>query len=235
MKQLLTSLLILLISSQFAFAEIDKNHLFLARKLVENKQYEEALGAYRYFFKESKKENGLSGVRLSYCLSEWAALGKIYAPAMSELILMSNERKNILLSGKGSSEIFMEYSSINQYIDKTNETLETFIAIDKDFPEQAESYHFFAKDIIINAKQYDLARKYIDPIYEFENLRFSRESDLHYSRKNKGNFVNSQSDIAFEQKVNNLVDMANQIGLKEAAADIKRRYASYILISPLKK
>lgn len=235
MKQILTTALFLLMSSQLTFAEIDKNHLFLASKLVENKQYEEALGAYRYYFIESKKESSLGGVRLSFCLSDWAALGKIYPPAVNELILMSNERKNILLSGKGNSEIFQEYNAINRYIERDSETLATFIAIDKDFPEQAESYRFFAKDLIINAKRYDLAKKYIDPIYEFENLRFIRESDLSYLRKSSSNVVNAQSEAVFEKRVHALIEVANQIGMKDAAADIKRRYASYILNSPLKK
>lgn len=235
MKKILTTALLLLMSSQLTFAEIDKNHLVLASKLVENKQYEEALGAYRYYFIESKKESGLGGARLSFCLSDWAKLGKVYPPAMNELILMSNDRKNTLLSGKGNAEMFMEYHSINSYIERDNETLATFIAIDKDFPEKAESYHFIAKDLIINTKRYDLAKKYIDPIYEFENLRFRRESELSYLRKSSSNIVNAQSEAVFEKNVNDLIELANQIGMKDGAADIKRRYASYILNSPLKK
>lgn len=131
--------------------------------------------------------------------------------------------------------MFMEYHSINSYIERDNETLATFIAIDKDFPEKAESYHFIAKDLIINTKRYDLAKKYIDPIYEFENLRFRRESDLSYLRKSSSNIVNAQSEAVFEKNVNDLIELANQIGMKDGAADIKRRYASYILNSPLKK
>ncbi len=234
MKKILTTALFLLMSSQLTFAEIDKNYLFLASKLVENKQYDEALRAYRYYFIESKKESSLGGVRLSFCLGDWAKLGKVYPPAMNELISMSDERKKIILSGKGNSEVFQEYNAINRYIERDSETLATFIAVDKDFPEQAESYRFFARDLIIDAKQYDLAKKYIDPLYEFENLRFARESDLRFSRKSNNTFQ-AHSDARFEENVYKLIDLANQIGLKDDAAKIKRRFASYILESPLKK
>ena len=234
MKMILTTALLLLMSSQLTFAEIDKNYLFLASKLAENKQYDEALRAYRYYFIESKKESSLGGVRLSFCLGDWAKLGKVYPPAMNELISMSDERKKIILSGKGNSEVFQEYNAINRYIDRDSETLATFITVDKDFPEQAESYRFIAKDLIIDTKQYDLAKKYIDPLYEFESLRFARESDLRYMKKNN-NTYHALADARFEKKVNELVDLANQIGLKDDAASIKRRFASYMLESPLKK
>lgn len=234
MKKLLISAL-LFMSSQLAFAELDKNYLSQIDKMIGENQYEKALDAFRYYFKESKKESSLGGVRLSFCLSAWVSLGKIYPPAMSELISMSNERKNLLLAGAGNSEMFQEYNAINRYIEKDNETLATFIEIEKNFPEQAASYHFFAKDLIINAKQYDLAKKYIDPIYEFENLRFFRESELSSSRKNKYTFVNNQSDATFEKKVAELIELANKMGMKDAADDIKRRYKSYTLVSPLKK
>ncbi|GGY72016.1 hypothetical protein GCM10011613_16180 [Cellvibrio zantedeschiae] len=235
MKKLLTSIFLLFISSQLAVAELDKNYLVQIDKMVAENQYEKALDAFRYYFKESRKESSLGAVRLSFCLSAWVSLGKIYPPAMSELILMSNERRNLLLAGKGNSETFQEYNAINRYIEKDNETLATFIAIEKDFPQQAASYHFFAKDLIINAKQYDLAKKYIDPIYEFENLRFLRESELSSSRKSKYAFANSQSDVVFEKNVSELIELANKIGMKDAADDIKRRYANYISLSPLKK
>lgn len=236
MKKLLTSIILFLISAQPAFAELDNDYLTNIKKMVADKQYAQALDAYKYYFSESKKESTLGGVRLSFALSDWAAFGKVYLPALDTLITMSNERKAVLLAGKGNFDVFQEYNAINRYIGRDKETLDTFIAIDKNFPTQASSYYRITKEIIIGAKRYDLVKKYTDDlIYAFESLRFSRENDLSMLRKKPDNFLLEYTNSQFEKNVKELIDVANQIGMKEEAAEINRRYTTYMKGNALSK
>lgn len=236
MKKLLHSIILFLISTQYTFASLDNDYLTKVKKMVTDRQYAQALDAYKYYFSESKKESALGGVRLSFALSDWAELGKVYLPALDSLIAMSNERKTVLLAGKGNFDIFHEYNSINRYIGRDKETLDTFIAIDKNFPTQAASYYIVAKDIIIAAKRYDLVKRYTDDlIYAFESLRFSRESDLKMIRKKPDNFLLEHTNSQFEKNVKELIDVANQIGKQEEAAEINRRYTTYMKGNALSK
>jgi hypothetical protein len=58
-----------------------------ARAAFKHGDYPEALRQYDYFFDHALDDDpaALYGVRLSYCLDEWAKLGEKYPPALESL------------------------------------------------------------------------------------------------------------------------------------------------------
>jgi hypothetical protein len=236
MKKLLISIILFFMSTHLSFAEVDNDYLQKINKMVADKQYSQALDAYKYFFEESKNSSGMGGVRVSFALSSWAELGKVYPPAYDALVKMSNDRKTTILAGKGTFNLFQEYESINSYINKNNETLETFLFVHKNFPSQAPDFYVVSRELIIEAKQYDLVKIYTeDLIYAFESLRNRREYDLSQFRKDPKAYSLEYINSELESKTKKLINLANQIGMTEEATEIKNRYSVYINGNLLRK
>ena len=236
MKKTILTLLAIFLISNIAYAEVDLEYLQNIDKLVSEKKYQQALEAHQYFFEESKKSSGMGGVRVSFALASWAQLGSVYPPALIALSKISEEHKFLILSGKGTFYIFQEYQSINSYIGKNNETLETFLTADKKFPSQATEYYLSAKELLIAEKKFDIIKKYAnDPIYEYESIRNDRERSLSQLRKKSTGYNIASINSEFEAKVKTLINVTLKIGLQEEAEEIKRRSESYMNGNLLRK
>src|SRR6188508_2272468 len=95
-----------------------RDALDAARAAFRDKQYPEALASYEWFFDHALDNDpaALYGVRLSYCLDEWARLGAKYPPALQRL----EERRDQALKAFGSArdpERFHDFKAICEAID----------------------------------------------------------------------------------------------------------------------
>lgn len=235
MTKLIALLLSVLISS-VCYAEVTFDDLLSIRKLEEQHKYPEALVAYKKFFEESKNVTGMNGVRLSFGLGAWAEFGEKYPPAKAVLFHMADERKKQLLNGNGNFDVFQEYSAINQYLLQDSDTVNTFIEIDKKFPEAAKLFFISMKGLLAERKQYDLLKKYTeDPIYDYEGLRNNREYNLSQFRKNSTQRTLEQINEEFTQKVKTLIETTEKIGMQDEAKEIKARYDAYMIGNLLRK
>lgn len=235
MNKIITSIFAILLFAQGSLAQPGENDLSEIYVLIGEKKYAEALAAHQKYFKNSKGTSS-SAVRLSFGLGSWAELGKVYPPAHMALAQLATERKNIIYAGKAEFDLFHEYTSINSYIDRQDESVETFLYVEKHYPTQVQEFYPLVEDILIAKKQYDILKKYAgDPIYTFEDLRNSREYSLSQLRKNHNGYSLEKINAEFDQKYKTLLETTEKIGSNEEAAELKRRYDDYMTGNLLRK
>lgn len=235
MKRIIVLMMFAFLFSHSSLAKVDDNELSKIYTLVADKKYAEALAAHQQYFKDAKGTS-YAAVRLSFGLASWADLGKAYPPAHMALVQLAVERKAIIHAGTADFDTLQEYVSINSYINRQNDSVETFLFVSKKYPEQAQHFYSLVKDILIANERYDIVKKYADdPILEFENLRFQREHSLGYLRKKSEAYTLEQINSDFDKKYQALLKTAEKIGLYDEAEEIKRRYDGYMKGNLLRK
>ncbi|HSC67698.1 MAG TPA: hypothetical protein VLC79_08410 [Cellvibrio sp.] len=235
MKKFISSIFTMLLFVQSAFAQVGDDDLSKIYQLMNDKKYPEALAAHQAFFKDSKGTS-LTAVRLSFGLANWAELGKVYPPAQAALAKMAAERKNAIYAGATDFDVFHEYTSINSYLNQSDESIETFLYVEKHFPKQVQTFYPLVEDILIAQKRYDIVKKYAnDAIYEFENLRHYRENSLSQLRKGQAGYTLQQINADFDRKYKVLLETTEKIGQQEEASELKRRYDAYMNGNLLRK
>jgi hypothetical protein len=228
MKYLLFSIFALLLLGQSTFAEVGEDSLSKIYTLISEKKYPEALAAHQQYFKDTKGTS-YSAVRLSFGLGSWAELGKLYPPAHMALVQLAADRKKIIYAGKADFNVLQEYTSINSYIERQDESIETFHYVERHFPEQVQNFYPLLEDTLIAKKQYAVIKKYAgDAIYSFESLRNSREYSLSQLRKNQQGYKLESINLEFEKKFKTLLETTEKIGMQDEALEIQRRYDSYM-------
>jgi hypothetical protein len=163
------------------------------------RKYARAL-AQRIWFHEnaSRLEPGMEGVRLSFALGDWADLAAVYPPAMDALIAARDkaERNALNRSDAGiASAGFSEAASINYQLFSSSRTVELFKQLDRDSPQAARAGYRYAQEALIEAKEYALCGKYIEPEKMFARIEQSHEETIAYAKANPN--PNSTYDISF--------------------------------------
>lgn len=235
MQKLISSIFAILLFVQSSFAQVGDDDLSKIYQLMNDKKYPEALVAHQAFFKDSKGTS-LAAVRLSFGLASWAELGKVYPPAHSALEKLAAERKDAIYSGASDFDVFHEYTSINSYLNQSDESIETFLYVEKHFPKQTITFYPLVADVLIAKKRYDIVKKYADDaIYQFESLRYYRENSLSQLRKGQAGYSLQQINAEFDQKYKVLLETTEKIGQQDEATELKRRYDTYMNGNLLRK
>ena len=87
-----------------------------AVELASNGCHAEALQKYLWFHQHALEyEPALYGVRLSFALSYWAALGKDYPPALDAMKAVRDTKVDALARGDGSRESFDDVVFLQRY------------------------------------------------------------------------------------------------------------------------
>ena len=145
-----------------------KHTLDKAREAVKLKNYADAIKIYNNFFEETFKNSAKYGVRLSYCLSEWAALGKIYPPALKKLENKKDETL-LLLKKEREPERFHDYFAICKQLKSPELPYQEFLRLHKtDKVLSSQIIHFIWKELIEN-KEWKICIEYLeDPLKKYE-------------------------------------------------------------------
>ena len=148
------------------------------------KRYEMALAKHIWFHKNAlKHQAGMSGVRLSFALSYWHNLGKVYPPAMDLLKETRNEASENVLNGKQLVESFHDLASINRTLSEDSHTTDTFILLDTQDKATAKKVFRLAKSALIKSKEYQLCGKYLDPAQSYPMILRSRKMHQRMAKK----------------------------------------------------
>jgi hypothetical protein len=133
-----------------------------ARAAFREGKYPEALALYDYFFEHALDDDEASfyGVRLSYCLDEWAKLGQVYPPALAQLEKKKNDSL-ILLEQSHNPERFHDFVAICEYLKCSNESIGVFQGYHLSDRELALSVILYIWDELVAAKQWDLCASYL--------------------------------------------------------------------------
>jgi hypothetical protein len=144
-----------------------KDVLEQARSSFRTGKHAEALEQYEYFFDHALEdiEHNFYGVRLSYCLDEWATLGQIYPPAKERLEWKRDEALSLLMQTR-KPERFHDFISICGYLKCDNLPVEKFLFLHASDPDLAKSVFNFIGDALVEAKQWEVYAAYISSPFE---------------------------------------------------------------------
>jgi uncharacterized protein YozE (UPF0346 family) len=134
-----------------------------ARSAASQGDFQKALIKYEYFFDHALDDDpaALYGVRLSYCLNEWARIGRRYEPAHKALVERKADSLHLFEESK-DPERFHDFVAICKYLKRTDEAISEFVRLDgSDFELARTAYRFISKDLV-EAEEWELCGRYID-------------------------------------------------------------------------
>ncbi len=173
------------------------------------KNYKDSLAKHIWFHNNALKHNySLYGVRLSYALLDWISLSKEYPPALYALNTIRNQKESIIKERKGMVYLFLDIVSINEHLGANENTVNLFLWLDKNQPQTAHKVFYSAKASLINAKQYKMCGKYIDPQKDFLKLSKVLQTKIFQITKNTDDKLGNKTSISFAYE-----DYSNDISL----------------------
>ncbi len=106
-----------------------------ARVLQRQGRKEEALKEYLWCFDEGNRHSvGFGGVRLSYLLRDISALARDYPPARAALVERRDAAREAVLSGKGGLMVTMDFTSLNESLGASDDSLAVYDKLRKEQP-----------------------------------------------------------------------------------------------------
>jgi len=145
-----------------------KHTLEKAREAVKLKNYTNALEIYNNFFEKTFKNSAKYGVRLSYCLSEWAALGEIYPLALRKLENKKDESL-LLLEKEREPERFHDYFAICNKLKSPELPYQEFLRLHKTDKTLSSQIIHFIWDELIEKEEWEICLEYLNnPLEKYE-------------------------------------------------------------------
>ena len=144
--------------------------LNIARKSFEEKDYSKALEKYEWFFENSILiDKSYIGVRLSYCLNEWADLAKKYSPAMEALVKQKNSALNHFKKTNSASS-FNDYACICDYLECSEETITLFKEIHNTNKNLAKKIFRYVYEPLARNNEWKICGEYLnDSVKKYES------------------------------------------------------------------
>jgi hypothetical protein len=191
-------------------------------------RFEEALRDYVWFHNNALKyESSLSGVRLSYALSDWIGLGKSYPKAIAALERIRDRKIALLIGGEEVFSLFHDVVSINESLKCQKKTCEVFKELDRRYPEFARSCASVILGALVKCGEFELAKRYSDEP-ESALLRFANQLNARiYDLEIGSSFYASTLDAYLHIYCGNIETLADMLrGLGEGEqADHARLWA----------
>lgn len=192
-------------------------------------RFEEALECFDWFFNNSIKiDKSFSGVRLSYLLADWAALGGKYPKALDRLREVQATDYDRLLKEDCNKALFIEWLSINRYLKEENSTLAFFQKLDQEKPAlAAQYYNNLLEETLIRLKAYQLCKKYLgspDDTYAKRRQRYLEQvgmsSQIRVEIRKK--YLDTMEKM-FKEDVSKLCHILDEVGRGENARELWRK------------
>lgn len=144
-----------------------------ARAAATHGDYAVALERYERFFDraliDQGEDNNYYGVRLSYCLSEWARLGEKHSPAKKRLEEKAEEAL-VAFETTEDPEKFHDFQAISGKLGRKDQVLEKFVGYHESRPELASAALRFMWDRLVEARRWDICAAHLDD----PELRYKR-------------------------------------------------------------
>ncbi|MBN1515587.1 hypothetical protein JXA32_03350 [Candidatus Sumerlaeota bacterium] len=167
-------LILILMGSLSAYAEDMQKYLRDTQVLARQGKHQEALERYIWFHNHALEHEpaAMYGVRLSFALEYWRQLGEVYPPALAALKKTRDDKTELMEKGKGNRELFHDVLALNRTLNNSRKTVDLFQKLDQEQEELAKQCWDIAEETVIDAKEYELAGKYIgDPIRAFDKVK----------------------------------------------------------------
>lgn len=140
-------------------------------ELIKHGEFKKVLERHIWYHNHALEYNpGLTGVRLSFALSDWKKLADMYPPALRAMQkIRDNKTKEV--ARNASSDLFMDVAALNRTLGEDGKTVDLFKTLDAKQPEVAAACFQQAKPALFAANQYGTIRKYLgDPVKAFDNI-----------------------------------------------------------------
>lgn len=191
-----------------------------ARDAFHSGKYPEALEKYDYFFEHALNDDphSLYGVRLSYCLDEWAQLGEKYPEALTRL---ENKRDHTLaqIVKTKAPERFHDYIAICKYLGSPSLPIKPFLRFHAEDRDLSKIIVRFIWDKLVKEGLWEICISYLpDPkesykhsVYKFDETMKVCKSDPglggeDFEQQIKGWYVRDVSNILLVLKSNGKTD-----------------------------
>jgi hypothetical protein len=157
-----------------------QQRLHAARMAAAEGRHEEALREYVWFHEHAlQEEPALYGVRLSFALSYWRELAQVYPPADQALRAIRDRKTRLVESGVTDRGLFHDVEAINQYLGVPQDTVRLFNLMDTKYPAFAHECANLALEALVEARQFDVAARYLtDPVTRVSSLASRLSEDV---------------------------------------------------------
>lgn len=225
MKAILVGVIVLL--SLSVKAQDMQKYLSDTKAMIKDKNYKEALERCIWFHEHALEYNqGMTGVRLSFALSDWKSLGEVYPPARDSLIAIRDRKTAILITNGTPTNLFSDVSSINRVLNENDKTIQLFDTLSIHHPEGMKIFWIYAKNILFAAKRYDIIRKYVgNPVREFSLAvtQFNLNKSLYKNQKiNSANFK-AYNENSFVERSLELISFSLAVKDPKSAKEIQQK------------
>jgi mevalonate kinase len=199
-------------------------------------EYQKALDRYLWFHNHIlEQDTGMRGVRLSFALSYWKELAKVYPPAMTALKGDRDKKTEQIITNGNPGDFFADVAAINRTLNEKNKTIELFELISNKYPAFArEIIRYILHDLLIS-KRYDLIkRNVVDMMEQYNRI----ESNYRRSFEEIGDSdksLKSYSEDSFVHKVLELIQYCNSTGDKITAVKIRTKALALVKDSRIKR
>lgn len=199
-----------------------------AHALVTQSKYDLALEKLIWFHDHALEASpALAGVRLSYALSEWVELGKLYPKAREALIGIRDQKTAAIEGGQGTFSLFQDVAAINRYLVEEERTYALFQLIHRKYPALAKECFLVAENLLVAHRDYELCLGYIsDYLLAFETIRNRREMELGMSKTNPvldNPQFRDYSEQSFIEKSAQLIEILTGAGRRQEADEIRTK------------
>ena len=188
-----------------------------ARADARAKEYETALAKHVWYHENALKiQPSQRGVRLSFALARWVELGEKHPPALQKLKEIRDDSTKRVIEEEDIRGLFNDIESINDYLDETQKTVETFKSLDQKQPEKAKTVYAVAQKALVLGKEYKICSKYISFEVTLANI---------VQRYQRGKKMADDSDSSWKATHRNFVrkQFANQATLIVAILAVNDR------------
>ena len=168
-----------------------------ARADARTGRYEAALLKHLWFHHFALEiDRAYYGVRLSFALSDWRELSKVYPPALAMLVQTRDDAaKRVAEHKEDVFDAFNDMLAINEQFGEEGRTVETFVLLDKEAPDVARRVYDLAQPALVKAKKFKLCGKFLQPEKDYASMVELYRLDLKFANEEKeASGANAQLD-----------------------------------------
>ncbi|MEW6169571.1 MAG: hypothetical protein AB1651_18045 [Pseudomonadota bacterium] len=197
-----------------------------ARSAFKAGHFAEALEQYEHFFEHALDDDpaALYGVRLSYCLAEWASLGEHYPRALERLREKAAGSLDLLTKTR-EPERFHDFIAICKHLKRTDEPIRQFLVYHSSDSDLAKSIVRFVWAQLVERKLWSICSEYLpDPgaKYELAIAKFDQAMEVCASDPSLGgNDFAEQIKEWYVRDVTNLLLVLTNTGRVGEAAKVR--------------
>jgi hypothetical protein len=185
-------------------------------------KYDDALAKQVWFYTNALKYNsGLSGVRLSFALSDWIGLGKAYPPALEKLKAFRDAAEMNVRRQTNVVDNFQDFAAINKELNEDPKTVDLFVWLDSNKSSSPKTVFDLAQPALVKSGKYPLLGKYTQAPYAiFDKAVQSYQKNIKLAQDPK--FGTNLKDFADHKFINDVTTLIALLVVTDRKADAQR-------------